>query len=276
MQFSSDGYEHGVGIQSKSQGSQRDSNLKTTQKDSVVGFKTLKWMEMVQEMLGSRIFLRLTGVRNESEEAVSERQERTWYTQPLKSQGDPRFQEWTSHHSQCCKALDEGKWGRQLSSTFQRGLSRLNRVSGHLTGAEAEDDLGWRSLNGSKSLQNGPEASQVLPTCAVVLVRVHPLPSLNRAQGKSVSGGGSPCNVTPQQKGALGRREGRRWKSSARMCAHRAEAVCPSGPERGLSFRLVPQFFSQFLPKPNFSEALVLMLLEKHLARTSSTSLRVS
>ena len=40
MQFSSDGCEHGVGIQRKSQGSPGNSNLKTTQKDAVVGFKT--------------------------------------------------------------------------------------------------------------------------------------------------------------------------------------------------------------------------------------------
>ena len=48
-------------------------------------------MEMVREMLGSRIFLRLMGAGNESEKAVSERQERIWCTQPLKSQVDPCF-----------------------------------------------------------------------------------------------------------------------------------------------------------------------------------------
>ena len=147
VQFSSDGYEHGVGIQSKSQGSQRDSNLKTTQKDSVVGFKTLKWMEMVHEMLGSRIFLRLTGVRNESEEAVSERQERTWYTQPLKSQGDPRFKEWTSHHFQYCKALEKAKWEEAVEFNIPEGTFQIEQSLRTLNWSRSR---GWLGVKESK------------------------------------------------------------------------------------------------------------------------------
>lgn len=93
-----------------------------------------------------------------------------------------------------------------------------------------------------------------------------PSPSLNRARGKSVSLAGSPWDAAPQRKWGLGRRERRRWENHARLCAQWAEAVRPAGPERGASFGLVPQVFSQFLPKPNFFEALALMSLEKHLA----------
>lgn len=59
---------------------------------------TLNWLEMVRERLGSSLFFRLMGAGNESEEAGSEREERTQYMQPLESKGDLSFKELTSHH----------------------------------------------------------------------------------------------------------------------------------------------------------------------------------
>lgn len=68
-------------------------------------------------------------------------------------------------------------------------------------------------------------------------------------------------------------RNKRRQESRMRLHyrAHQIEAVCISGPEDGVNFRLVLHFFSPLLPKPNVFEAFASMLLEKHLARISYT-----
>ena len=73
------------------------------------------------------------------------------------------------------------------------------------------------------------KASQVLFTSAVVLVGVSPLPSLNRAQGKDVSAGGSLWKVIPKQKWGLGCSEAGKMQRHMRMCAHQLKLFALQG-----------------------------------------------